>query len=270
MARIRTIKPEFPQSESMGRVSREARLLFIMLWTLADDVGRLRGSSRMLASLLYPYDDDAPKLIDDWLDELDREGCLIRYTIERDTYIEICNWLIHQKIDKPSKSKIPGASEGSRILARVRESSSGDLRIKDQGSKDQGGDQGVSTTVVVETSRILASPRESTTKGRGKTAMPADFAISDRVRTWAAEHGFGQLDEHLDSFRSKCLANGYRYSNWDSAFMNAIRDDWGKIRERQGPGGRKLNAQEALEQSNAEIARAWASRQVPDDNTIEG
>ena len=25
MARIRTIKPEFPQSESMGRVGREAR-----------------------------------------------------------------------------------------------------------------------------------------------------------------------------------------------------------------------------------------------------
>ena len=61
MARIRTIKPEFPHSESMGRVSREARLCFILLWTIADDAGRLRGNSRMLASLLYPYDDDAKK-----------------------------------------------------------------------------------------------------------------------------------------------------------------------------------------------------------------
>ena len=59
MARIRTIKPEFPQSESMGRVSRDARLCFVMLWTIADDSGRLRGNSRMLASLLFPYDDDA-------------------------------------------------------------------------------------------------------------------------------------------------------------------------------------------------------------------
>src|SRR6478735_5662947 len=79
LARIRTIKPEFPQSESMGRISRDSRLLFIMLWTLADDEGRLRGNSRMLASLLFPYDDDAPKLIPKWLVELEQESCVIVY-----------------------------------------------------------------------------------------------------------------------------------------------------------------------------------------------
>jgi hypothetical protein len=73
VARIRTIKPEFPQSESMGNVSRDARLLFVLLWTLCDDSGRTRAASRMLASLLYPYDDDAPGLIDGWLGELERE-----------------------------------------------------------------------------------------------------------------------------------------------------------------------------------------------------
>ena len=57
MARIRSIKPELPQSESMGNVSRDARLTFVQLFTLADDEGRLRGNSRMLASLLFPYDD---------------------------------------------------------------------------------------------------------------------------------------------------------------------------------------------------------------------
>jgi hypothetical protein len=59
MARIRTIKPEFPQSESMGRISRDARLLFVQLWCICDDHGRTRAASRMLASLLFPYDDDA-------------------------------------------------------------------------------------------------------------------------------------------------------------------------------------------------------------------
>ena len=56
MGRIRTIKPEFPQSESVGRLSRDARLLFILLWTLVDDSGRTRGGYQLLASLLYPYD----------------------------------------------------------------------------------------------------------------------------------------------------------------------------------------------------------------------
>ena len=138
MARIRTIKPEFPQSESMGRVSRDARLTFIELWTLADDEGRLRGNSRMLASLLFPYDDDAKDLIDGWLHELEVEQCLMRYKVGGDSYIQITNWLIHQKIDKPSKSKIPTFLESSRILANPRELSSGDQgsRIKDQGEEE--------------------------------------------------------------------------------------------------------------------------------------
>jgi hypothetical protein len=135
MARIRSIKPEFPHSESMGRITRDARLTFIELWTLADDAGRLRGNSRMLASLLFPYDDDAIKLIDGWLSELEREHCIVRYQIDGANYVQICNWLTHQKIDKPSKSKIPEFVESSRILANPREGSSEDLRI---GSKDQG------------------------------------------------------------------------------------------------------------------------------------
>lgn len=136
MARIRTIKPEFPQSESMGRISRDSRLLFVELWTLCDDEGRCRGNSRMLASLLFPYDDDAPGLIDGWLDELDREHCIVRYQVDGATYIQVCNWLNHQKIDKPSVSKIPPFDESSRILANA----SG--WIKDQGPriKDQGRD----------------------------------------------------------------------------------------------------------------------------------
>src|SRR3990167_4452028 len=118
MARIRTIKPEFPQSESIGRLSRDARLLFIQLWTLADDDGRARAASRMLASLLYPYDDDARDLMDDWLDELEQENCIRRYVVDGSSYLEIINWLKHQKIDHPSKSRLP---EFRETFAKPRE-----------------------------------------------------------------------------------------------------------------------------------------------------
>lgn len=120
MARIRTIKPEFPQSESMGRVSRESRLCFILLWTLADDAGRLRGNSRMLASLLYPYDDDAKKHIDTWLEQLHAEGCIHRYEGLRRS--------LHpgkQLVEAPEDRQAIGVKDSSvrRILARPRESS---------------------------------------------------------------------------------------------------------------------------------------------------
>jgi hypothetical protein len=87
----------------------------------------------MLASLLFPYDGDVPSLIDGWLLELEQEGCLVRYQADGSAYIEICKWLNHQKIDKPSQSKIPPFDESSRILANPRES-----YPLDQGSKDQG------------------------------------------------------------------------------------------------------------------------------------
>lgn len=136
MGRIRSIKPEFPQSESMGKVSREARLCFILLWTICDDSGRARGASRMLASLLYPYDEDAPSLIDGWLGDLESQGCIRRYEVDGSRYIQICKWQSHQKIDKPSKSKLPPFENPRDGSGSPRERSS-----EDQGL-DQGLDQG--------------------------------------------------------------------------------------------------------------------------------
>ena len=178
MARIRTIKPEFPQSESMGRVSRESRYCFILLWTLADDSGRLRGNSRMLASLLYPYDLDAGKLIDKWLADLEQEKCLVRYAIEGDTYIQICNWLKHQKIDKPSASKIPAFTEESRILANPRERSCEDLGSR-KGSKDQGEDH--SCHVAVTTNRFEEIRRVYPKRGGGQKWGDAERAYNARL-----------------------------------------------------------------------------------------
>lgn len=182
MARIRTIKPELPQSESMGRVSRDARLLFIQLFTLCDDEGKTRASSRMLASLLYPYDDGedghektSAADVDRWLVELERENCVVRYVIDGTTYLQVRNWLIHQKIDHASKSKIPDFREDSRMLAKDSEK----LAV-DRGPRtvDQGVDQTLSPP----------APRSPTAKKpkREKQAPIADeAALQEACReTW--------------------------------------------------------------------------------------
>jgi hypothetical protein len=107
MGRIRTIKPEFPQSETLGKVSRDARLTFAMLFTVADDDGRMSAPPRLLASLLFPYDDDAPALIEGWLAELEHVGCVRRYSVGGSSYLDIPRWKNHQKIDHPSPSRLP-------------------------------------------------------------------------------------------------------------------------------------------------------------------
>ncbi len=65
-----------------------------------------------------------------------------------------------------------------------------------------------------------------------KVALPKDFEVSERVATWAAANGFQWLDEHLESFKHKATAKGYRYVDWDSAFMEAIRKDWAGLNGR--------------------------------------
>lgn len=144
----------------MGRVSREARLLFILLWTLCDDAGRSRGDARLLKGLLFPYDEVTFDQIEGWLTELEGEGCLTQYTRDGSRYVAIRNWLTHQKIDKPSKSKFPDPPdtvESPREDSRdSREVSSGDQGPR---TKDQGRDQGPLHT---GRAKRLARPAERT------------------------------------------------------------------------------------------------------------
>lgn len=81
-------------------------------------------------------------------------------------------------------------------------------------------------------------PEENRTRGRviknkeqeqrraTTVALPPDFGISDRVRRWAADKGYGKLEARLEHFIGKAKAKGYKYVDWDEAFMGAIRDDW--------------------------------------------
>ena len=72
---------------------------------------------------------------------------------------------------------------------------------------------------------------------RKKVPLPSDFAVSSRVSAWATEKGFDRLPDHLDAFRRKAEMNAYRYADWDLAFMEAVREDWAKLRGngRTGP-----------------------------------
>lgn len=181
MARIRTIKPEFPQSEGIGKLSRDARLLYIQLWTIVDDEGRSRAASRMLASLLYPYDDDAKSLIDGWLSELEGAHKIRRYEVDGSQYLEITKWLEHQKIDKPSKSRLPPPSGNSRGFANAREASDTDL---------------VPSTLDLGPSDGACAPKSRDEKNSRKVSKPlsSDYKIPDTVAAYASSLGLSSSE----------------------------------------------------------------------------
>jgi hypothetical protein len=135
--RIRSIKPEFWESESLGRVSREARLLFIGLFSCCDDHGRARASSRLLASRLYPYDDDALKKLPAWIEELEKERCIRLYKVNGESYLDIPKWLNHQKIDKPSASKLPPFDDSREDSRGLEKNSLGTGNREEEQGKEQ-------------------------------------------------------------------------------------------------------------------------------------
>lgn len=94
--------------------------------------------------------------------------------------------------------------------------------------------------------------------------LPDDFDVSDRVRRWAGEKGFDRLEQHLEAFLAKCRANGYAYADWDSAFMEAIREDWAKLRGRTANGAAPP-PEAARASTTGALARMKADRMTPEE-----
>lgn len=101
-------------------------------------------------------------------------------------------------------------------------------------------------------------------KKRPKKAPPDDFEVSERVRAWAQERGFDHLQQHLEAFLRKCRANGYAYADWDSAFMEAIREDWAKLRGRTANGAAPP-PEAARASTTGALARMKADRMTPEE-----
>ncbi|XXZ48117.1 hypothetical protein AAGT00_04830 [Streptomyces cavourensis] len=113
MARIRTIKPEAFVSESLAEVSVEAERTFFGLLTQADDHGRHRDNAAIIAGLLWPLRAEHTSVhVEDDLHQLATAGLVCRYTgCDGRRYLHIVTWSEHQKIDKPSQSRLPSCPQ---------------------------------------------------------------------------------------------------------------------------------------------------------------
>lgn len=102
MARIRTIKPKFWDDSKIGKLTRDARLLYIGLWTFSDDIGVVIGDAIWLKSKIFPYDQIQIQQFEKWITELVTNGfiCLLSYKGER--FIYLPNFTRHQVINRPN------------------------------------------------------------------------------------------------------------------------------------------------------------------------
>ncbi|KOG33321.1 hypothetical protein [Streptomyces resistomycificus] len=112
MARIRTIKPEFFTSLTIADLTPEQRLTFIGLWTHADDAGRCVDDARLIKAAIWPLDDRTAADIEIDLKALTESSLITRYTLNRKRYIAVTGWIEHQRINRPTPSKLPAPEEG--------------------------------------------------------------------------------------------------------------------------------------------------------------
>lgn len=104
MARIRTVKPEFWTDEKVVECTIPARLLFIGLFNFANDLGCMERSPKRIKMQVFPAD-----LIDcePLIAELITHGLLTEYSVNGQEYLYIKGFAKHQKINRPSATKIP-------------------------------------------------------------------------------------------------------------------------------------------------------------------
>lgn len=105
MARIRSIKPEFWHDELVASWPALSRLAYIALWNESDDEGRLRASMPYLRSRLFPYEQNLDIAV--VLRPLVASGRLVLYEIDGQAYGLITNFVKHQVVNRPSKSRLP-------------------------------------------------------------------------------------------------------------------------------------------------------------------
>jgi len=268
LARIRTIKPEFPQSETIGNLSRDARLLFVQLWTIADDAGRSRAASRMLASLLYPYDDDAPGLMPGWLDELEAKGCIRRYEVDGSHYLEVVNWLKHQKIDRPSESRLPSfdeASPNTREHSRGLDADLGPVpRTVDHGPRTVDSASAQAELIppagnLPSTTEVSPSRKTGKKLAREESSWPEGLELDGDLHRYAEEAGipFQDIPRLWERFKNHHQAKGSRFKDWRAAWRTWVQNEIKYSRDRRANGGGRPEraAYDPIEVARRQIAQ---------------
>lgn len=152
MARKRMIDPGIWQSEDFGKLSNLAKLVFIGLFSLADDEGRGRANPMYLKSTLFPYNEAMRGTdIEKALLEISLNMSVIFYSCDGSNYYSLLSWDTFQKIDKPTNSKIPifdkdnkeirrlfdeGSTKSSREVAPNKKGIEDNKKIKEKNRKE--------------------------------------------------------------------------------------------------------------------------------------
>lgn len=230
MARIRTVKPELWTDETLAECSMTARLLFIASLNFADDNGNLDRSARQLKAQAFPYDDvECEPLVT----ELMRVGLFIEYEVADRKYLHIKGFLAHQKIDRPSKSRLPIFEESLRTRQPLDEPSTSPRPVRSLGIEPY-----VAARAISEDSNADIDPDQAREfVQRIKHAWPqgaarTDWMTAEKLARQVVKTGQASWDEILAGvlrYAACCNATGRIVQNparWFGDIDNPWKQEW--------------------------------------------
>lgn len=200
MARKRMIDPQFFLDEELAALTPHARLLYIGLWTIADDVNAtLPNRPKWIKAQVFPYENVN---IEKVLDELSTSTHIRLFTgSENEKYWFIPSFHNYQRIDRPSKAKYPEydsklAEDSASTRSEVKLSK---VKLKDNFSSIVSLNDGVCQGIATDYSVSLKAVREVRDdlmlwcKANGKTFKDYRAALQNWVRRGVKEKKIAKI-----------------------------------------------------------------------------
>lgn len=115
MSRKRFVDPEMWRDPAVAKMTRDERLMFVGIITIADDEGRLAASPPALQGAVFPNDPDVtPQEVRTWRDGVvSKLPNVVLYAHEGIEYISLKRWERYQKPSHPTPSKLPKVPRGT-------------------------------------------------------------------------------------------------------------------------------------------------------------
>lgn len=214
--RIRTIRPEFYQSESVGSMMWKARLVFINLWSYVEDNGVNLDNPRLFRGQCMPYDDSVLDDIEDAFAELEQCGSIIRYERDGKRLLFVPGFEKWQNIQRPGTCHYLPPDGWDKRGCKIIPDDSGQLQEHSCESPDDSGQ-------LHDCSRSRSSSRsgkkEEENKFSSSKEITADcyhdsteYAVTDR--TIASEYANLDVTDAWNTFASRHYGENRTIADW--------------------------------------------------------
>ena len=217
-----------------------ARLTFIGLWTACDDEGRYLYEPELLKADLWPFENDVTAQdVESDVAELAKRALVCIYETAGKRYLHVVNWHEHQKINRPTTSRLPDCSGNPH--GGFPEDSSPRARAQEVEVEREREREGSNTVVeqarpIDDTTAVFTTWQQATGKHRARLDPKRRKRIRDALKHYPladvldAVQGWQHSPHHAGQNPHGTVFNDLELLLRDAAHLEQFRDLW-----RDGP-----------------------------------